>query len=331
MPVPYIIKWYKVSDLLAHYLLVDSPSGGDSDVQLQADYQLPMLLDGREQALADFADGEPTCSKLVVGRSGSGKTSVALDILYRLHITNVRLECPELRSKATDTFPSSSTGHLNVLFVCKSKTLCASISKHFDDLCRPLGLSEHASPQEQFVAGRDMQAPCFVSSAELYVLLDSTLPQQARFFKTPAEATSFVRELSGNGDSLAFLERPETAESPSDAHGQQGSMPASLLTYERFCKMFESSPLLSKQLRVLGLSIIYREIFSYIKGSAAAMHTRDKRMHISDGQPLSLHTTRDGRVRVKHSVPHTAVFRCHVPYWITVAAAAALTNCGDMY
>ena len=61
-----------MSDTLPKLLLLNP------DVQ---DVQLPLLLDAHEEALVP--PPQPTCSTLLVGRSGTGKTSLCNELLYR--------------------------------------------------------------------------------------------------------------------------------------------------------------------------------------------------------------------------------------------------------
>ena len=304
LQVPYILKWYRVSDALVHYLLVLAPQGGGSDAR-QSDFQLPMLLDEHERKLASFADDDPggaspssSSSRLVVGRSGTGKTSIALEILMRLHTSNKAIahEAQAVENGGWSIAQGGGSdacphGHKNTIFVCKSKTLGVSVSKHFDDLVCVLGdeRSSDASnaSAEVFAHGGDLARPLFVSTSELYVLLDHTLASTGRarsFFSTSAEAAAFVRDLSGTGDLLASFDCDEDGPQESGSGGSssattapvassKGDVQRRLLTYERFRQFVEKSTRFTRELRKVGEMTVYREIFSYIKGSAEAMET----------------------------------------------------------
>lgn len=271
LQVPYIIKWYRICDQLVHYLLVLMPEAGDA---LQADFQLPMLLDENEQKLSAFADGYGG-SRLLVGRSGTGKTSIALDILLKLHTAN----CTVAPS------PEAYKDHKDTIFVCKSKKLCVSVSKQFDELVRVWGCDGQANTvaiAEAFVHGHKLEHPLFISSSELYTLLDRTLARAGSrsFFADSSEASAFVRELSGTGDLLEALDREdlpvaqERDAAPTTRRGAARSdQQRRLLTYERFCRLADKSRSFTRELQAVGKSAVYREIFSYIKGSAEAMET----------------------------------------------------------
>lgn len=183
LQVPLIVKWYRVERQLASFLL--SP---ETDAQI--DFQLPMLLDTFEKALIEprFADSEEGASKLqsrlVVGRSGTGKTSIALALLYNTQLENLAR-------------PAGSAAHLNALFVCKSKTLANSVGKHFDELMRLHG--QPAAPVEALkdalVERHPLSQPLFLSSADLLVLLDRTLAGCAAgcFFQSDPEREAFCQ------------------------------------------------------------------------------------------------------------------------------------------
>lgn len=271
LQIPYIIKWFALSNQLAQYLLVLAPEAAEeTSAQLTADFQLPMLLDERERALSAFAERTSTSSRLVVGRSGTGKTSIALDILCRIHTDNVGLSSHDGVGASSDVAVPSGASTLNTLFVCKSKTLCVSVAKHFDDLARCVRADKVAdcSPSEAFTSGQPLLRPLFASTSELYTHLDRSVQGRGRFFVDDEEACAFVSDLSGMGDSLAALDREDTdgdsgkraAESvpTSEQRARRG-----FLTFARFCKLIEHSPSYTRALKSIGLSSVYREVSAF--------------------------------------------------------------------
>jgi hypothetical protein len=136
--------------------------------------------------------------------------------------------------------------------------------------------------------------PLFLSSAEWLVLLDRAAPR--RFFGSAREEDDFVTLLNG-GDCLASLlpdEDEEHPPHPSSASSSASSAAADaatgrrrvkerrqklpprrhLLTYQRFLPLLESLRELrgvSKEARALPASTVYREFYSFIRGSAGAM------------------------------------------------------------
>ncbi|EOD22217.1 hypothetical protein EMIHUDRAFT_463681 [Emiliania huxleyi CCMP1516] len=211
--VPYVIKLL----LLTEELL------GEACDLAQRGFHLPLLLDAHEQSLVP--PPQPTCSTLLVGRSGTGKTSLALEILYRVQETNSARRAARdaaLRERASGderaTAPptpqelSAIEGglppHTNVLFLCKSVTLASRVKSHSEQLMLPLGEPPADSERLKLdfsAAEPELQAPLFLSSSEWLVLLDRCLPPDQRWFKSEQEEAQFKEAINGTGDGLASL------------------------------------------------------------------------------------------------------------------------------
>ena len=317
--VPYVVKWFAVSDVLVRYLLQLAPRlGAGAKADVDGDFQLPMLLDSAELALCSAQS--PPRSSLVVGRSGTGKTCVVLQTLYELRLRN---ECAAaaaaaaaggaaattaaaaalaLRSALGDSAPAEAS-HANVLFVTKSTTLCSQVLRQYRALMRTLGLpaADRDALRADFLAGRPLAEPLFLSSSEWLVLLDRVravdaggggLDRSGCFFQSEAEERDFISAISGGDDGLSSLLGPNE-DTPAAADGGGGGSGGggggggggaggkggkarkgakqptarSLLTFERFAQWM-AEPLKSSP---LSASSVFREIFSYIKGSTAAM------------------------------------------------------------
>ena len=98
-------------------------------------FQLPMLLDQQEMRLT----APQQTSTLLVGRSGTGKTSIAIEKLYRTAAANahraaaLRLGGGGAGGAGGDAGGAGGDGlapHVNVLFVCRSRTLCSQVQRH---------------------------------------------------------------------------------------------------------------------------------------------------------------------------------------------------------
>ena len=260
-----------MSDTLPKLLLLNP------DVQ---DVQLPLLLDAHEEALVP--PPQPTCSTLLVGRSGTGKTSLCNELLYRTHAANERRRVAEQRVAEGAPARLEAEGedappHANVLFLCKSRTLASRIESHHAGLVAPLGAQPPpaARLKEAFVAAEpELDAPLFLSSSEWLVLLDRCLPPDQRWFKSDQEEARFLSATDGGGDSLAPLLAPAEPSSPRDlanGRGEAGAAGAarrakrasgagerSLLTFEGFGRLLQGhSSFKDKQLHV---GALYREV-----------------------------------------------------------------------
>jgi len=302
--VPFIVKFFALTGTLVRFLLMLPPK---DDGELN-DFQLPMILDARELSLCSGTslDTGP-CSTLVVGRSGTGKTSIVVQLLYDTQVANLcrgtSALAEALRSAGTAPLSiSEANQHCNVLFVTKSLTLCHQVERQHRALMSTLGApsSPLSTVREHYLAGRQLPEPMFVSSGQWLVLLDHALSDDRTkaFFTSEKEEADFLAALSGSTDSLASVFEPveqgAAADDPSAAsdaanshrgkkHGAEAA-PRKLLTFERFRAWLHEDPRFRSG--QLSASTIYREIFSYIKGSSAAMKTA--RGYLSREQYLAL-------------------------------------------
>lgn len=276
LPVPFIIKWFPVSGVLTRYFLVAQPSSPASEVQL------PMLLDEKEKMIA--APPSPSRATLIVGRSGTGKTSIALQKLFDVQVANeLHAGGPVaavLRASGMLSMGEAAPGlagpgsHTNVLFVTKSLTLTRSLGRQFTAMLQTVGLEPLPvqSLVESFTQGRELRQPLFLSSSEWLTMLDRQLDAGERFFRSEREAQAFVAELSGDMDSLGQLLQPDTVQASAAQSAQAHTSGRQLLTFEGFARWAQLDGWLSAA--KLSASSVWREIFSYIKGSAEAMATR---------------------------------------------------------
>jgi hypothetical protein len=142
--VPYVIKWYAASDQLLHLMLGGRTSAAEPK-PVEA-FHLPMLLDQQEMRLS----APQQTSTLLVGRSGTGKTSIAIEKLYRTAAANAERAAALRLAGGGGGGGGGFAAHVNVLFVCRSRTLCSQVQRHFLELLVPLG--EPAVPQEELQA-----------------------------------------------------------------------------------------------------------------------------------------------------------------------------------
>jgi hypothetical protein len=296
---------YAASDPLLQLMLGDATAAAEPKPVVA--FQLPMLLDQQEMRLT----APQQTSTLLVGRSGTGKTSIAIEKLYRTAAANAH-RAAALRLVGGGGGGGGGDGgaggndlapHVNVLFVCRSRTLCSQVQRHFLELLVPLGepAVAQAELQAAFLEGRDLSVPLFLSSAEWLVLLDRAAPK--RFFGSQREEAEFISLLNG-GDCLAALLPPDEDEPdqpPSSSSSAGAAADAAtgrrrvkerrqataklpprrhLLTYQRFLPLLEGlrergAHGVSKEARALPASTIYREFYSFIRGSAGAMTSVD--------------------------------------------------------
>lgn len=213
--VPYIIKWYMITDTFSKLMLCTSDVSGEGFDLSQGSFHLPLLLDSHEQTLA--APVGPPCPTMLVGRSGTGKTSIALEIIYRAQEANAERvgegvaarDTREAASGATaEEPPPAAQSHCNLLFLCKSKTLVSRVESHCQQLALPLGVRPTATDEvhRAFVAAEpQLPAPLFASSSEWLVLLDRCSTDGGRWFRSEKEEVQFVSTMNGTIDSLALL------------------------------------------------------------------------------------------------------------------------------
>ena len=277
--VPFILKWFPLNDLLLRTFLVVADGKPFSH-----DIQLPMLLDQKECSIVGTA--AQANAQLVLGRSGTGKTSVALQMLFELQLGNLLAvddplaaalrhasALPNAADEGGGTLPRA---HVNALFLTKSHILTQSLHRQFLAMLHTLGL--RTLPPEElkqaFLAGRPLPQPLFLSSSEWLVLLDESLDKR-RFFRDQREADDFVREYSGSTDSLEALRGGGAGGGGATAAERRAASAVEgrkLLTFACFASWARQDGWESSG---LSASSLYREIFSYIKGSAEAIACRD--------------------------------------------------------
>ena len=277
LPVPFILKWFPLNGIVARYFLLVA-----HEQAAAAEVHVPMLLDEREKGIANPTT--PLSATLIIGRSGTGKTSIALQILFELQCANtlraggavadgLRL-LGGLAVGEAGNDAGALPAHSNVIFMTKSLTLTRSLQRQFAAMLQTLGLPiiPTATLIENFAAGRDLPQPLFLCSSEWLTMLDRQLSPADRFFRDEREARDFIGELSGDTDSLGQLLRDDQPTEGSAPAAHANSSGRQLLTFERFARWAKVDGWLSTS--KLSASSVYREISSYIKGSAEAMEAR---------------------------------------------------------
>ena len=271
--VPSIVKWHIMSDAVAQLLLKPKTNA--------LPFQLPMLLDEKESGIAALGGPSPACSTVLVGRSGTGKTSICMQMLFDAHAANLDRLRPAASVANDENALGARREPVCVVFLCKSRTLHTNVSKQFEDLVRPLQPEGLAASRSQllraFVSGEPLAAPLFLSSAEWLVLLDRALP--TRFFASDAESDAFVAAQSGEADSLAWLQEASAGPSAAVRRSAQGEAAArgkstpkrQLLTFEIFVDLLRGFEPSHRIIKDLSAANVFREFYSYIKGSAEAL------------------------------------------------------------
>uniref|UniRef100_A0A1I8IKN9 UvrD-like helicase ATP-binding domain-containing protein n=1 Tax=Macrostomum lignano TaxID=282301 RepID=A0A1I8IKN9_9PLAT len=205
--------------------------------------------------------------------------------------------------------PEPQFDHLRQLFVTKNPVLCREVRKNFYDLCA--GLRDAELPEPEFELPNRLQVansghfPMFVSSKQLWMLLDASLPGQPFFQRN--EDGSLAKKVPGWEDEEADIEflLDSTADDLFDAANyyddgnadgggveggadvagagganadQQNPAPQQLedrrreVTYELFStSLWEKLP--SKLRSGLQPSLVWTELVSFIKGSVEALNS----------------------------------------------------------
>ena len=114
LQTPFVLKWYQALGSLSRFLQLRTADPA---------FQLPLVLDEDESKIC--RPPSTPSSTLLIGRSGTGKTSIAQHLLYEACCRKER---------------RSGDGAENVVFLCKSRTLCSQVSRNLAELAAPIGL-----------------------------------------------------------------------------------------------------------------------------------------------------------------------------------------------
>jgi len=219
---------------------------------------------------------EPPRSIILVGRSGTGKTTISLHRMWALyHKHRELLEGTE------------AEGHFNQVFVTANTVLRSQVEKSFRSLQGHQAWNPKAdrgAPDLLQVKKQDF--PLFLTSKERLAALDMCL--EGEHFLRPNEVGdrgSWYEE----GDPLERLELEDEEEDEEEygaaaaAEGDQPSGPAETqpprrkVTYEFFVERLW--PAMTRNSKSpYSPSAIFTEIFSYIKGSFAAVQKEEGRL-----------------------------------------------------
>ncbi|XP_038075614.1 TPR and ankyrin repeat-containing protein 1-like [Patiria miniata] len=274
-----IMKMYSFTSMLVNAVLKDS----------QLEVEFPFRVTELEHAIINLQP-EPPSSILLLGRSGTGKTTCCL---YRMWTRFVRYwqntsEGPcwiprdslfthlEMAEEVTETHASikkalPNMDHLHQIFVTRSPKLCAEVQRSFCNMVRGCQFAEEPLSQldrpmpHRLQDVHQAQFPLFLTSRQLLLLLDASLPNP--FF--PREADGSLELNQGNKFSCNHPHRKKA-----NRRGLVEKTKFDLrseVTYEVFAK--ELWPCINKKKLKCHPSLVWTEITSFIKGSFEALHS----------------------------------------------------------
>lgn len=219
--------------------------------------ELPFVMSDKEDAIVRYNG-----SIFVLGRSGTGKTTVILHRMFLLSKINEMLENAGSASNSTLKF-----GPCKQLLVTASSILCEAIRRSYDNMCKT---AEHLSAHSK------AEAPAVTSNVRddaversLPRTFQHCLPQD---FPLIVTYMSFLRMLDASLDTPFF----------GGAYGNE-------VDFMRFSTHY--FPHFSSDVSKLGdAALVFTEIMSHIKGSVAALHTETG--HLSREDYVALATSR---------------------------------------
>lgn len=207
-----------------------------------ANIELPFEMSATEDVIVRFKG-----SVFILGRSGTGKTTVILHRMFMLSRYNQLLE-------------NGGAGTVcKQLLVTASPILCEAIRRSYDSMCK-------TSEQLQNGTSEKAAAPD-LTSTEGGILNDSTEMSLPRTFQhcLPQDFPLIVTYLSFLRMLDASLDKPFFT-------GSADNNPSKEVDFMRFSTHY--FPHFSAEVSKLGdAALIYTEIMSHIKGSTAALHT----------------------------------------------------------
>ncbi|EKX42080.1 hypothetical protein GUITHDRAFT_111932 [Guillardia theta CCMP2712] len=237
--------------------------------------EFPFLPDDREDEIINRRIANSTCSTILVGRSGTGKTSIAINRMWKMY------SCLSVNESKLQDY--------NQVFVTANRVLRDQVRKSFKNMQAGV---QHVDPKSDYPPSlwsvSSEAFPLFLTESEWLQMLDATLarpfwPRNEDGSLVNAGASSFHEEVGMldsiplDDDELCFDDEPmeDFIELGEDSRAK--SRAKVQLREEVDFKVFESRiwPSLTKsgKCRWLSPSSVFQEIHSYIKGSVKALRS----------------------------------------------------------
>ncbi|XP_058513135.1 TPR and ankyrin repeat-containing protein 1 isoform X1 [Ochotona princeps] len=178
---------------------------------------------------------------------------------------------------------SSQLEHLHQLFVTKNHVLCQEVQRNFIELCKSTKVTSHYKPLDPHVHKlqdlRDENFPLFVTSKQLLLLLDASLPKPFFLRNEDGSLKRNIRGWSTQEDLVipSWQEDEEEAEADGESskedkavetHAGDGD-PRVYVTFEVFTN--EIWPKMTKGKSSYNPALVWKEIKSFLKGSFEAL------------------------------------------------------------
>eukprot|EP00960_Hanusia_phi_P018931 557842-Hanusia_phi.AAC.1 len=267
-----VLKFYALSDEFLKSLS-DFEKNKMSLQRAEAAFpEFPFIPDDREDEIINRRIANSTCSTILVGRSGTGKTSIAINRMWKMYC------CLSVNEAKTQDY--------NQVFVTANRVLRDQVRKSFKNMQAGLQPVDQLGsyPASLWDVASDA-FPLFLTQSEWLQMLDATLPQPFWPRKedgslVTAAASSFHEEV-GMLDTIPLDDRgflvDEDLEDLVEAGGDvKARAKEKVLQREEVdFKTFESRiwPVMTRHgnCKWLSPSSVFQEIHSYIKGSVQAL------------------------------------------------------------
>ncbi|EKX52227.1 hypothetical protein GUITHDRAFT_102129 [Guillardia theta CCMP2712] len=292
MPGSYnIVKFYELSDDVRRSILASLDLTGKEEAArsrgLLDEPELPFILDEHEDELISAISRAE--SVLLVGRSGTGKTSIAIGRMW------------SMQKQWRMTFGDTSVKY-HQIFLTASKVLRDQVRRSYEALSSSSRQKSSPPPPPSLKEVSESQWPLFLTQAEWLRMIDATL--DTPFFPRAAdgsmvqggrlgEEVNMLEAIPDEDDWLSddedfFLMNRETAKGGSRSQPSGGSQKKktvkSEVDFPFFCDHIW--PKLSSRHKAtakgISASAVFQEIMSYIKGSYLALDKPSGRLSRED-------------------------------------------------
>ena len=240
-----------------------------------------------------FPTGGDSSAIILLGRSGTGKTTVTIEHMWREYCQH----WSPVGSRIERVSRSGARGPLHQVFITANPILRSEVRKSFRSLQRGAGFKvpkddSHAITDLRYVP--DAAFPLFLTAREWLLLVDGTLTKP---FFTAAERTASAHSNTWHEERRMLFEIPDLevdggdddaeeagADGAQGAAGAQaggGARPRREVNYSYFADVMWPR-LNSAGQYPYHPSLVFTEIFSFIKGSAESMELPQGRLRLAD-------------------------------------------------